>query len=75
MIPPGDERNVLGTRWLGFGKRGPGRGIGIHGSVFKDDIWQGVGEVASNGCIRMRNPDVEMLFDFVTTGTEVTIVE
>ncbi len=75
VLPFGDPRNILGTRWLGFERNGAGRGIGIHGSVEKEGVWQGVGRPESNGCVRMRNPDVEELFDFVTIGTEVTIVE
>jgi lipoprotein-anchoring transpeptidase ErfK/SrfK len=75
VIPPGDERNILGTRWLGFEKQGPGRGIGIHGSVLKDGEWNGIGASESNGCIRMRNPDAEELFDFAPIGTEVTVIE
>jgi len=74
-IPFGDPRNILGTRWLGFAPSGAGRGIGIHGSVLKDGVWQGVGERASEGCIRMANPDVEELFDFAVEGTEVTVSE
>ena len=75
MIPFGDPRNILGSRWLGFERSGAGRGIGIHGSRLADGVWEGVGERASNGCIRMRNPDVEELFDFVPVGTEVMIYE
>jgi lipoprotein-anchoring transpeptidase ErfK/SrfK len=75
QIPPGDPRNILGSRWLGFAPTGPGRGIGIHGSVEKDGVSQGVGERSSNGCIRMRNHEVNELFDFVPTGTEVKISE
>jgi lipoprotein-anchoring transpeptidase ErfK/SrfK len=74
-IPFGDPRNILGTRWLGFERIGAGQSIGIHGSRLADGVWEGVGERASNGCIRMRNPDVEELFDFVPVGTEVTIHE
>ncbi|MHC4247709.1 MAG: L,D-transpeptidase family protein [Planctomycetota bacterium] len=75
VIPYGDPRNILGTRWLGFERKGAGRGIGIHGSVEKDGVWQGIGKAKSNGCVRMRNPDVEEIFDFAPIGTEVTIVE
>ena len=75
VIPFGDERNILGTRWLGFERKGAGRGIGIHGTVEKDGVWQGIGKAESNGCVRMANPDVEEVFDFAPVGTEVTIVE
>jgi len=75
VIPFGDERNILGTRWLGFERKGAGRGIGIHGSAERDGVWQGIGKAESNGCVRMANPDVEEVFDFAPVGTEVTIVE
>jgi lipoprotein-anchoring transpeptidase ErfK/SrfK len=75
MIPFGDPRNILGTRWLGFERKGAGRGIGIHGSMAVDGVWQGIGKAESQGCVRMRNPDVEEVFDFAPLGTEVTIVE
>lgn len=74
-LPFGHPENILGTRWLGFGRRGSGRGIGIHGSVLKDDKWEGVGMRVSNGCIRLANPDVEELYDFAVRGTAVRIVE
>jgi tetratricopeptide (TPR) repeat protein len=75
-IKPWDPRNILGTRWLGFGSAGAGRGIGIHGTVKDEDgNWSGVGSFQSNGCIRMRGADVEELFDFAVIGTEVTIAE
>lgn len=75
LIPFGDPGNILGTRWLGFERSGAGRGIGLHGSRLVEGAWEGVGERASNGCVRMRNPDVEELFDFVPIGTEVVIYE
>ena len=68
-IGPGDPRNVLGSRWLGF--RGTNRvsGIGIHGTMETDSI----GRESSAGCIRMLKDDVEMLFDLVPRGTMVEI--
>ena len=68
-IGPGDPRNVLGSRWLGF--RGTNRvsGIGIHGTMDADSI----GRESSAGCIRMLKDDVEMIFDLIPRGTMVEI--
>jgi len=69
-IPFGDSRNILGTRWLGFENRDDLFGFGIHGTNDETTI----GKDVSNGCVRMRNRDVEALFDLVPIGTPVTIV-
>lgn len=69
-IPYGDPRNILGTRWLGFENREDMVGFGIHGTNDETTI----GLDLSNGCVRMRNRDVEELFDLVPIGTRITIV-
>ncbi len=65
-VPPGPE-NPLGTRWMGLNSPG----IGIHGTPAPSSI----GTAASHGCIRMRIPEVEDLFDRVFVGTPVEIVK
>lgn len=71
-IPAGDPRNVLGSRWLGFKDTEDGlSGLGIHGTSDPTSI----GKEASLGCIRMRNEDIEILWDLVPAGTEVEIRE
>ena len=70
-IPPNDPLNILGTRWLGFARTGIGAGIGIHGTTKPESV---PGR-ESAGCVRMLNSDVEEVFDWVTRGTKVTIVE
>ncbi len=73
-IPFGDPDNVLGTRWMGIEENksmSQHIGYGIHGTNAPDSI----GTSASNGCIRMRNEEVEELYDIVPYGTTVTIVE
>lgn len=67
VVPYGDSRNVLGTRWMGFDLAG----YGIHGTWEPDTI----GTQSSAGCIRMLNEEVEELFDIVPVGTTVTIIE
>jgi len=64
-IPPGPG-NPLGTRWMGLSAPG----VGIHGTPDAASI----GYSASHGCIRMRIPDAEKVFDHVTVGTPVFIV-
>lgn len=59
VIPPGKE-NPLGTRWLGLSQKG----YGIHGT----NQPRSIGHRASHGCIRMRNRDVEELFELVHIG-------
>jgi lipoprotein-anchoring transpeptidase ErfK/SrfK len=69
VYPFGHEKNVLGTRWLGFNRTEECSGFGIHGTKFPNSIKT----KASMGCIRMRNENVEDLFDFIPKGCAVTI--
>ena len=73
IIPFGDPRNVLGTRWMSFeDKARPDlKGFGIHGTSARDSI----GGETSNGCIRMLNEDVEEVFMLIPRGTKVVIQE
>jgi lipoprotein-anchoring transpeptidase ErfK/SrfK len=64
-IPPGPG-NPLGTRWMGLSASG----VGIHGTPDAASI----GYSASHGCIRMRIPDAEWLFERVEVGSTVFIV-
>jgi lipoprotein-anchoring transpeptidase ErfK/SrfK len=64
VIPPGPE-NPIKARWMGIYD-----GAGIHGT----DAVNSIGTNASHGCIRMRIPDVEALFEQVKVGTPVLIV-
>ena len=67
----GDPRNILGTRWIGFKETDAHRGYGIHGTTNESTI----GKNVSNGCIRMRNADVEEIFGMLMPGDAVEIVE
>jgi lipoprotein-anchoring transpeptidase ErfK/SrfK len=64
-IPPGPG-NPLGTRWMGLSRGG----VGIHGTPDSASI----GYSASHGCIRMRIPEAEWLFERVYVRTPVFIV-
>lgn len=63
QIPSGPE-NPLGYRWMRFYGA-----YGIHGT----NVESSVGHYVSNGCIRMREKDVEELFEIVKLGTPVEI--
>ncbi len=57
--------NPVGTRWLGLSLKG----FGIHGTNNPGSI----GRKASHGCVRMKNRDVEELFDLVRIGDSVEL--
>ncbi|MCF6158517.1 MAG: L,D-transpeptidase [wastewater metagenome] len=71
VFPYGHEENILGTRWIGLKDKPNLYGYGIHGTTQPETI----GTASSNGCIRMINSDVEELYDFVTSDTEIIIQE
>ena len=64
VVPPG-KNNPLGTRWMGLSAKG----YGIHGT----NVPTSVGKSASHGCFRMRQNDLEELFELVDVGTTVEL--
>jgi len=64
VVGPG-KNNPLGTRWMGLSLKG----YGIHGT----NVPRSIGRAASHGCIRMRNQDVEELFELVGVGAVVEL--
>jgi len=64
VIGPGPA-NPLGTRWIGLSEKG----YGIHGT----DAPRSIGHAQSHGCIRLRNQDVEKLFELVRAGDVVEL--
>jgi lipoprotein-anchoring transpeptidase ErfK/SrfK len=65
----GDPKNVLGTRWIGFEDKKGLYGYGIHGTTDPNSI----GKEMSNGCVRLKNEDVEDLYDYVRAKMTVVI--
>lgn len=63
-IPPGPN-NELGTRWIGINKPH----FGIHGTIKPQEI----GKATSNGCVRLKNEDIEELYPLVSLKTSVEI--
>jgi lipoprotein-anchoring transpeptidase ErfK/SrfK len=69
-IPGGDPRNPVGTRWLGLDVPNTnGYKFGIHGT---NDPYS-IGKHVSQGCIRMKNVDVEWLYRHTPLLTRVVI--
>lgn len=66
VVPPESPQNVLGSRWLGFDIQG----YGIHGTIEPETI----GQQVTAGCIRMRNEEVEELYDILPRGVPVEVV-
>jgi lipoprotein-anchoring transpeptidase ErfK/SrfK len=64
VIAPGPQ-NPIGTRWIGLNQKG----YGIHGT----DEPSSIGYATSHGCIRLRNADVERLFERVRPGDVVEL--
>jgi len=64
VVAPGPA-NPLGTRWMGLSQKG----YGIHGT----NSPRSIGKNASHGCIRLKNADVEALFEMVSVGDVVEL--
>jgi lipoprotein-anchoring transpeptidase ErfK/SrfK len=65
QVIPAGKGNPVGTRWVGLNRKG----YGIHGT----NVPSSVGHAASHGCIRLRNRDMEQLFEMLRTGDTVEI--
>ncbi len=69
-VPYGDPANPLGTRWIEWvDERGRSSGFGFHGTNEPESI----GGAGSQGCIRMRDADVEELFEIAPKGALVEV--
>jgi L,D-transpeptidase ErfK/SrfK len=67
VIPAGPD-NPLGDRWIGF-YQGEHMALGFHGTPNESLV----GQAVSHGCLRMRNRDIERMFEQVGTGSVVEV--
>jgi lipoprotein-anchoring transpeptidase ErfK/SrfK len=67
-IFPAGADNPLGSRWIGFWTDGRHQ-IGLHGTN-QDNL---IGQAVSHGCVRMRDADVQALYEQVAIGTSILI--
>ena len=72
--PYGSKEYILGTKWMSVEPKGNTdkglNGYGIHGTWDESCV----GRTYGNGCIRMRNDEVDELYSIVPRGTEVVIL-
>lgn len=69
-VPFGDPANPLGTRWISWlNPDGSASRLGFHGTNDPDSI----GHDRSEGCIRLRNADVEELYEILPRGASITV--
>lgn len=60
--------NPLGSRWIGFAYEDEYH-IGIHGTN-QEEL---VGQAVSHGCVRMRDGEIQELFQKLAIGTPITV--
>ena len=65
VVPPGED-NPLGSRWMTIGRTS----YGIHGTNVK---WS-IGRMATHGCIRLYEDEVQRLYDRTRKGTLIRLV-
>ncbi|MGA3066545.1 MAG: LysM peptidoglycan-binding domain-containing protein [Tepidisphaeraceae bacterium] len=75
VIAADDPKNPLGGFWIGLtGTEGQAVGklsYGIHGTIDPDSI----GKQSSLGCIRLRTPDIAIVFDLLVEGKSLVVVK
>lgn len=76
-LPPmeaDDPKNPLGEFWLGLdgvaGSAVGAEGYGIHGTIEPDSI----GKNASHGCIRLRNGDIDLVWEALIPGKSTVVI-
>lgn len=69
FVPPVGSKNRKIQGMLGKYKLDTGGGVLLHGTPFQSSI----GKAATHGCLRLRDEDVEWLYDYVPVGTKVYI--
>ena len=72
---PGDPKNPIGAYWIRLvGTEDATRdvqGYGIHGTIEPDSI----GKQMSMGCIRLRDADIEAVFNLLTDGATTVVIK
>lgn len=71
--PYGHEKHRLGSRWLGLSSEAGHKGYGIHGCRAEEEAL--IPGECSQGCVRMRNAEVEEIYDIIAPGTRLVVIE
>lgn len=69
FVPPLGSKNRKVEGELGKFRLNMGDGFLLHGTPYKDSI----GMAATHGCVRLRDEDIEWLYEHVPVGTKVYI--
>jgi lipoprotein-anchoring transpeptidase ErfK/SrfK len=69
FVPPVGSKNRQIDGTLGKYKLDTGNGILLHGTPHQNSI----GRAATHGCLRLRDEDIEWLYDYIPIGTRVYI--
>ncbi|HEU4994823.1 MAG TPA: L,D-transpeptidase [Gemmatimonadaceae bacterium] len=68
-VPPTGSKNRQVQGELGKYKLDTGGGVLLHGTPHQSSI----GQAATHGCMRLRDEDIEWLYEFVPVGTKIYI--
>jgi L,D-transpeptidase ErfK/SrfK len=68
VVTPAGPENPLGDRWIGF-YQGENMALGFHGTPHEALV----GQAVSHGCLRMRNRDINVMFEQVGLGVVVIV--
>ncbi|MCA8910517.1 MAG: LysM peptidoglycan-binding domain-containing protein [Planctomycetes bacterium] len=71
--PYGHPKHRLGSRWLGLKSDEGLKGYGLHGC--RADEEELIPGECSHGCVRLKNGDIEEIYDIVPVGTRVVVQE
>ena len=69
FVPPVGSKNRKIQGMLGKYKLDTGGGVLLHGTPHQTSI----GKAATHGCLRLRDEDIEWLYDYVPVGTKIYI--
>lgn len=69
FIPPTDSKNRKVQGELGKYKLDTGGGVLFHGTPHQSSI----GKAATHGCLRLRDEDIQWLYEYVPVGTKIYI--
>lgn len=67
VVQPDDPEYPLGSRWLPWFRAGRPTSFAFHGTNDEPSV----GSRASQGCVRLRNADVELLFEILPQGARI----
>ena len=69
IIPPGESNARKYKEILGIHRLNLGDGYALHGT----NVPTSIGRSVSHGCVRLRNEDIETLYNMIPVGTAVYI--